>query len=223
MDKNLQIAIDGPASSGKGTVARRVAKALDFAYIDTGAMFRAVAWNARVLGIPLHDGVRLGEAIKAMDFRFDWNGDILRLSLNGEDITDQIRTETVGADASDVAVHPQVREALLQRQRHLAASGGVVMDGRDIGSVVLPEAQLKIFLDASVETRADRRFKEMQERGIGTPYLQVLAAVEDRDKQDRERAVAPLIQAKDAVYLDTTGLTIDQAVEQILKNAHELS
>jgi cytidylate kinase len=223
VDKHLQIAVDGPASSGKGTVARRVAKALNFVYIDTGAMYRGVAWKAKTLGIPLEDGVRIGEAIETMEFHFDWNGDTLRISLDGEDITDQIRTESVGSDASDIAVHPPVRQALLQRQRHLASAGGVVMDGRDIGSVVLPDAKLKIFLDASVETRADRRFKEMQERGIKTSYSQVLAAVKDRDRQDQEREVAPLVRDRDAVYIDTTGLTIEQAVQQILKNANELS
>jgi len=212
----LAIAIDGPASSGKGTVARMVARQLGYAYIDTGAMYRAVALRALESGIAFTDAEGLGALASSIDFRFRWDGEQLQI-LDGErDLSREIRTETVGRGASAVAVLPAVRAALLGRQRALGADGGVVMDGRDIGTVVLPDAGLKIFLDAAPSERARRRHAELVLKDPGLTYEVVLADLIARDKQDSQRAAAPLRRAEGARLVDSTGQTIEAVVATIL-------
>ncbi len=221
MSDHIRIAIDGPASSGKGTVARMVAQALDFAYIDSGAMYRTVALLATEAEVSLKDGEALETLTNALEFDFRWNGDELQVWVNDRDVSEAIRLEHVGRGASDVAVLPRVRRSLLGRQRALAAGGGVVMDGRDIGTVVLPGAELKVFLDASVEERATRRHRELQQRDKPMPYEQLVTEIASRDEQDRNRATAPLRQADDAIYLDTTHLSPAQAAQQIVEIARD--
>ena len=211
----IRIAIDGPASSGKGTVARLTARRLDYAYVDTGAMYRAVALLALRDGLSLSDGDSLGGLTRGLRFAFAWDGTRLQISVNGEDVSDAIRAETVGQGASRVSIHPPVREALLDQQRRLASAGGVVMEGRDIGTVVLPDAELKIFLDASLDVRARRRTEEMIRRGMDASLETTRAEIQERDIRDRSRLVAPLRQAAGAVYLDTSALTPEEAVERI--------
>ncbi|MFN7143922.1 MAG: (d)CMP kinase [Myxococcota bacterium] len=211
--RELTIAIDGPASSGKGTVARRVAEHLGYAYVDTGAMYRSVGLAALRAGVSPTDADATTEIAQALHFAFDWHKGQLRVIADREDVSAAIRNEAVGKAASAVAVHPGVRAALLQTQRDLGAGGGVVMDGRDIGTVVLPTADLKIFLDASLDERARRRHAESP----GSSYDQVHAELAARDAQDSGRATAPLKQADDAVRIDTTGRSVDDVVDAVLK------
>lgn len=205
----ITIAIDGPASSGKGTVARSVAQALGYSYVDTGAMYRAVALTAREAGVPWDAPVALAELASGLEFSFHWSDGLLRTCIGTRDISKAIRDEAVGKGASDVAVFPAVRTALLHRQQALGARGGVVMDGRDIGTVVLPNAELKVFLDAGVEERARRRHGELVSRlGNDAPsFASVLEELRARDAQDRGRKSAPLKAAADAVYVDSTART----------------
>jgi cytidylate kinase len=218
--RSISIAIDGPASSGKGTVARKVAQALGYAYIDTGAMYRIVALMAARRGVEFTDAKALAVLTDGLLFAFSWAEGALQVRVDGEDVTEAIRLESVGKGASDVSVHKGVRRALVARQRAMAIQGGVVMDGRDIGSVVLPDAALKIYLDASVDVRAERRHKELSSRGLVVDFATVRCEIERRDKQDKERAEAPLIQAEDAVFLDTTRLDPDAAARTIIEMAH---
>ncbi|MFZ5480304.1 MAG: (d)CMP kinase [Myxococcota bacterium] len=213
--REITIAIDGPASSGKGTVARAVAEQLGYAYVDTGAMYRAVGLTALRRGVDPRDPVATEAIALALHFAFDWHKGSLRVIVDGEDVSKAIRTEPVGNAASAVAVHPGVRAALLQTQRDLGAGGGVVMDGRDIGTVVLPGAELKVFLDASLEERARRRHLESP----GTAYDVVLRELAARDAQDAGRATAPLRKADDAVAIDTTGLSVPEVVSAVLRLA----
>lgn len=219
--RSLTIAVDGPASSGKGTVARGVARALGYQYVDTGAMYRAVALFARRRGIAWDDEPALARLARELRFRFHWDGELLRVEVDGEDVTGAIREDAIGNGASDVSALPAVRSALLEQQRALGASGGVVMDGRDIGTVVLPDADLKVFLDAGLDERARRRHEELLRRGEVVHYAEVRDAIAERDRRDRERETAPLRQAPDAVYVDTTDLTIRQAVDVLLALARE--
>ena len=212
----LNIAIDGPASSGKGTVARMVAQKLGFQYIDTGAMFRSVAVEAMAQNVDMQDEDRLRSIAQSMSFRFEWGNGTLRLITNGQDITDAIRTETVGAMASALGVHLSVRKELLRHQQMLAANGGVVMDGRDVGTVVLPDARLKIYLDASVSVRAERRMKDLHTQGIRTDLETLIGEIEARDHQDKNRKHAPLSQASDAIYIDSTNMSPEEATQRIV-------
>ncbi|MEZ4237788.1 MAG: (d)CMP kinase [Myxococcota bacterium] len=212
----LAVAVDGPGSSGKGTVARGVARALGYQYVDTGAMYRAVALLARRQGVDWDDEPRLTALAEGLRFSFRWDGDQLGVEVDGEDLTHAIRADDIGRGASRVSRHPGVRGALLGRQRDLAADGGVVMDGRDIGTVVLPDADLKVFLDAALDERARRRYEELLGRGEPTTLEAVRSALAERDRQDRERATAPLRPAADAVRIDSTASTIDEVVAQIL-------
>ena len=220
MADRICIAIDGPASSGKGTVARTVAKALNYAYIDSGAMYRSVALLAEEAGVPWTNERELTALIEDLRFDFKWNGDQLRVLVNGTDISESIRMERIGRGASDVATYSAVRSALVDRQRVLAREGGVVMDGRDIGTVVLPLAELKIYLDASVAERAKRRFLELQTRGQDAVLAHVEAEVFARDEQDKNRSESPLRQAHDAVYIDCTSMSPGQAAQQIVDLVH---
>ncbi len=213
--RELTIAVDGPASSGKGTVARRVAEALGYAYVDTGAMYRSVGFRALRAGIDPRDPARTSALALALHFGFDWHRGQLRVFVDREDVSTAIRNEQVGTAASAVAVHPGVRSALLQTQRDLGAGGGVVMDGRDIGTVVLPDADLKIFLDASLEERARRRHADLR----GTTLERVRSDLAARDAQDAGRSVAPLRRADDAVGIDSTRHTIDEVVHRVLELA----
>jgi cytidylate kinase len=217
----ITIAIDGPASSGKGTIARQVAQRLGYAYVDTGAMYRAVALKALESGIPWSESDRVAQLAAGLDFGFTWAGGDLQIAVDGRDISRDIRQEHIGRGASDVAVHPPVRAALLERQRSLGARGGVVMDGRDIGTVVLPEAQLKVFLDASLQERARRRHGELVARlGPAAPSLdEVETELRARDAQDRGRKTAPLRQAEDAVYVDSTRLSPREVCAQVVELA----
>lgn len=217
MDERICIAIDGPASSGKGTVARTVAKTLNYAYIDTGAMYRAVALLAEENDVAWTDENGVTDLIEQMDFDFKWDGDELRVLVNGTDISQQIRMERIGRGASDVSTYAGVRAGLVERQRALADGGGVVMDGRDIGSVVLPKAKLKVYLDATVAERAKRRFLEMKNRGQDVSLEIIEAEIVARDEQDKNRTESPLRQAYDAVYIDSTALSPAQAAQRIVQ------
>lgn len=210
------IAIDGPASSGKGTAARAVARALGHAYVDTGAIYRSVAWAARRRGVSWDDPQALGALAGSLDIGFAWDGERLVVTVDGEDVTDRIRTGEMGTGASAVSRHPSVRDALLALQRDLADQGGVVMDGRDIGTVVLPDAQLKVYLDASVDERARRRHAELRARGEEIGLEVIRKRIEARDRQDRERAVAPLRIADDAVVVDSTGRSPAEVVAEVI-------
>jgi len=206
--KSLIIAIDGPGGSGKSTTARAVARRLGFTYIDSGAMYRAVALWALRLGMDLDDLHRLEQL--AREAHIELPGD--RVLLNGEDVTVQIREPGVSEAASRVAAQPGVRRAMREEQRRIGSAGPSVMEGRDIGTVVFPEAQVKIYLDAQPEQRAQRRASE-----LGAPVADVARELEARDLRDRNRAEAPLTQAPDAEYLDTTNLTPAQVEEAVLK------
>ncbi|MFK7931850.1 MAG: (d)CMP kinase [Myxococcota bacterium] len=216
------IAIDGPGSSGKGTVAKAVARQLDLQYVDTGAMYRAVALLASQKGVDWSDEPAVADVANRLQFQFVWDGDFLRLRVDDVDITGEIRTERVGQGASKVSALPAVRAALLDRQRALATAGGVVMDGRDIGTVVLPDADLKVFLDADLDERARRRHEELVRRGEAARFDSVRADLSERDDRDRSRSVAPLKPADDAVILDSTELTIPQAVARVIELATAL-
>lgn len=212
----LTIAVDGPGSAGKGTVARAVARALDYRYVDTGAMYRAVALASIDRGVALTDAEAVSRVAADLELDFEWTGDDLRVLVGGVDVSRRIRTSEMGDAASLVSTHPPVRTALLGLQRALAARGGVVLDGRDIGTVVLPDADLKVFLDGSLSVRAARRHLELVEKGESITLEEVRAALAARDKQDSERAAAPLKAADDAVHVDTTHMTIAEAVESVL-------
>jgi cytidylate kinase len=213
--KEIAIAVDGPASSGKGTVARRVALALHYQYVDTGAMYRTVGLFALRRGIDVRDALATAAIARAIHFAFAFRGGALVVIADGEDVSTAIRGESVGAAASAVAVHPEVRLALLGLQRGLGAAGRVVMDGRDIGTVVLPGAQLKVYLDASLDERARRRHAELP----GRSFDDVRAELAARDAQDMGRATAPLRAAPDAVVLDSTALSIDAVVDEVVRLA----
>jgi len=211
------IAIDGPSASGKGTVAARVAARLGFHYLDSGALYRLVALAASRAGVVTDDEMRLAELAATLPAQFDAD----RVLLDGEDVSLAIRSEDVSVGASRVAVLPAVRAALLERQRAYRRAPGVVADGRDMGSVVFPHAALKVFLTASAEARAERRYKQLIEKGLPANIASLLRDLRERDARDAARSVAPLAQGADAVLLDTTDLTIQQAVDAVLQMARE--
>lgn len=220
---DLTIAIDGPGSSGKGTIAKIVAKELGFQYIDTGAMYRSVALVAQRRGVDWDDGEALGALTRGLSFAFAFSGDTLTVRVDDEDVTGLIRTPEIGRGASDVSKHGPVRESLVAVQRSLGSAGGVVMDGRDIGTVVLPDAELKIFLDASLDERARRRHRELLDKGECPDFDTVRSQLEARDEQDRTRSIAPLVPAEDAIVLDSTDLTIEGAAAVVLELARARS
>ena len=216
------IAVDGPAGAGKSTVSKICAARLDYTYIDTGAMYRAVALKCMKCNEEL--GIRnvewnenfIIDVTKDIEIKLDEQA---RVFLDGREVTKEIRTPEVSRGASDVAKVGFVRKKLTELQREMAAQGKVIMDGRDIGTQVLPNADLKIFLTASVEERARRRFEELKAKGLAADFAQIKTEIILRDKQDSEREIAPLAQAEDAILLDSTNLTIDEVVEKILRLA----
>lgn len=207
------IAIDGPSASGKGSVAERVAKQFGFHYLDSGAIYRLLAYAAYIQGVAWSDAVTLAGIATNMQIKFEGG----ETYLNGEQVSAHIRTEQMGKGASEVAVHPEVRTALLQTQRNFRKAPGLVGDGRDIGSVIFPDASLKIFLTAAVETRAKRRYDQLLQRGESANYALILEDLQQRDLRDSQRAVAPLKQLPDAILLDTTNKNIEQAVNIIIE------
>ncbi|WP_332649259.1 (d)CMP kinase [Lysinibacillus sp. 54212] len=221
MSKLIQIAIDGPAGAGKSTIAKIVAEALSFTYIDTGAMYRAVTYKAMKQNIRLNDTESLEKMLRSTDIVLQPSKDGQLVFLDGENVSSQIRSNEVTANVSQVAAHANIREILVAMQKALAANGGVVMDGRDIGTHVLKDAELKIFMSASVEERARRRFIDNEKRGIPSTIETLQQEIALRDKLDSEREASPLIQAEDAIYLDTTELSINEAADTILKLAKE--
>ena len=206
------IAIDGPSASGKGTVAERVARALGFYYLDSGALYRLVALVAQRQAIPMEDVPGLANAAGAMDIAFRDGG----TWLSGEDVSEALRAEAVGTAASRVAAAPEVRARLLDRQRGFRKPPGLVADGRDMGSVVFPDATLKVFLTAGVEIRAQRRHKQLMEKGMYAKMPDVVEELKLRDERDANRPVAPLKHYPDAIFLDTTGVSVDEAVQRVL-------
>ena len=212
----ISIAIDGPSGAGKSSLAKALAKDLGYVYVDTGAMYRSIGLYAVRAGVDPHDADAVAALLPQVKLGIRLIDGAQHIYLNGEDVSTAIRTEEIGMAASAVAAHPAVRSFLLDTQRGLAESQNILMDGRDIGTVVLPNATVKIFLTASAEVRAKRRFDELQQKGDKTPYAQILAETKQRDKQDSERAIAPLKQAADAVLLDTSGDTVEQSVNAIL-------
>jgi CMP/dCMP kinase len=211
------ITIDGPSGSGKGTIARRVAEALGFHMLDSGALYRLVALAAEDACISLTNAERLAELARSLDVRFDSdeNGDE-RVWLAGKDVTRRLRSEQTGAGASTVAQIPAVREALFERQRAFCKPPGLVADGRDMGTQVFPDAALKIYLTASAEERAKRRHKQLKDKGLDVSLAALSRDIEDRDRRDSERTVAPLRPAMDARYLDSTGQSIEDVTQQVL-------
>jgi len=212
----FNIAIDGPASAGKSTVARLVAKSLGFVYIDTGAMYRAVTWKALEEGLgpeQAEDLVRLASQLKIELYPGEHGQQVL---LNGKDITGEIRSQAVSNAVSSISAIPDIRKLLVQKQKEMAKHKGVVMDGRDIGTHVLPDAELKIFMTASVKERAARRYLELKAKNEPVTLAQIEAEIAERDRLDEQREASPLVKADDAILLDTTGLSIDQVVERIL-------
>ena len=215
------IAIDGPVGSGKGTVARRVASEIGFRLLDSGALYRVLALAARTRGVSLDDGETLARVARNLAVAFV-PGDAVNpvyIRLDDVDITDEIRTEQCGNDASRISVRSEVRDALLERQHAFRRPPGLVADGRDMGSVVFPDACVKIFLTATARTRADRRHKQLMAKGIDVSVTRLSREMAERDRRDRERTVAPLKPAKDAVVVDTTGLDVDTVVARVLEIA----
>jgi cytidylate kinase len=206
------IAIDGPTASGKGTVAQRVAGRLGYHYLDSGSLYRLAAFKATAKAIHLDDEQAVADVARHLDIRFEAG----RLFLCDQDVSDEIRTEVAGQNASRVAALPAVRAALLARQRDFRQPPGLVCDGRDMGSVVFPDARLKVFLTASVEARAERRTKQLKEKGMSAIMADVVKELRIRDERDMNRSVAPLQHLSDAQLLDTTGISADEAVEKIL-------
>lgn len=219
----MQIAIDGPAGAGKSTVAKKVANELNYRYIDTGAMFRALTYEALRLNVDLSNGEKLSQLLKDLEIEFVPAKNGQRVLVNHIDVTEEIRSQEVTKHVSFVATHKEVREEMLTRQRQLASKGSVVMDGRDIGTCVLKDAPLKIFLTASAEERARRRHHELKMKGIHTDINQLKKEIEERDKRDTERKIAPLKKADDAIEIDSTHLTIDEVVQKILALVKERS
>ena len=213
--KNLVVAIDGPAGAGKSTVAQLAAKQLGYTYIDTGAMYRAVAWKTLQQGQEVTDELIL-EVVKDIDVNLQYADGKTKVTVDGTDVSAAIRTPEVSGIVSQVAALGPVRVKMVDLQRKMAERGGVLMDGRDIATNVLPNADVKIFLTASIEERAQRRWKELQQKGYDMTLEKLQQDIAARDKADSEREISPLVQAEDATLLDTTGLSIDEVVARIL-------
>lgn len=212
------IAIDGPAGAGKSTIAKKVAKELGYIYVDTGALYRGMAVYFLENGVKPEETKKIAELCKNVSVTLKYEEGVQQVYLNGENVTSKLREEAVGNMASASAAIGEVRAQLLELQRNLAKEENVVMDGRDIGTNVLPDAETKIYLTASVETRANRRFLELKEKGTECVLEEIAKDIEERDYRDMHRDVAPLKQAEDAVYVDSSDMTIAEVVETILKH-----
>lgn len=215
--KKFAVAVDGPAGSGKSTVAKIIAKKLDIIYVDTGAMYRSIAYFGLNKKIDLKDEQKIIEMLEKMDLKIIPNKEGQKIQVNNEDITDLIRTQEVGQGASIVAQYEKVRSVLGDMQRKMAEDYSVIMDGRDIGTNILPKAEVKIYLDAGVHERAVRRSEELIEKGLKSNIDEIEEEIRKRDKADIERELNPLRQAEDAIYIDTTPFDIDEVVEKIIE------
>ena len=222
MNGHYAIAIDGPSGAGKSTLARRAAAEFGFLYVDTGAIYRTVGLAAHRDGIDCHDESAVSAILPQLDIRMGYNeAGEQRMYLNGEDVSEAIRAPEISICASDVSSLPAVRAFLLEMQRKTARENNVLMDGRDIGTVVLPDAELKIYLTASAKARAERRLKELLAKGVETSFEDVLRDIEYRDYQDTHRATAPLRQAEDAVLLDTSDIGLEESCELLYRTIRE--
>nr|C6E2B2.1 RecName: Full=Cytidylate kinase; Short=CK; AltName: Full=Cytidine monophosphate kinase; Short=CMP kinase [Geobacter sp. M21] len=220
-ENGVIVAIDGPSGAGKSSLTKLLAKRLGYIHIDTGAMFRAVALSAQRAGIASDDDAGLAELCRGLDITFARDGEACRVLANGEDVSREIRTEEIGLLTSTVSARQPVRQALLEMQRKMGAKGGVILEGRDIGTVVFPDAEVKFFLSASAEERGRRRYLELAARGESATLEETIAKVVQRDRQDEGREHAPLKQAEDAVPIDSTSLTIEEVLELMERTVKE--
>lgn len=218
----INVAIDGPAGAGKSTVAKAAAKELGFIYVDTGALYRTVALSAQRKGI-LDDNEKIIEMLDSIKVELGYDDGVQKVYLNGEDVSSLIRTPEISMGASNVSAIPKVREFLLELQRDIARKNNVIMDGRDIATVVLPNADVKIFLFASPECRAQRRYKELIEKGESVMYEDVLADVNQRDYQDSHREIAPLKPSEESIMCDTSELTLEESIQAVINIVKENS
>ncbi len=220
--KNYAVAIDGPSGAGKSTLAQSMAKELNFVYVDTGAIYRTIGYYAWQKGIDPTKGEAVAGLLPELNISMAYGEDGLqKMYLNGQDVTEEIRLPEVSMYTSHVAAVPEVRSFLLDMQRDMAEKQSVIMDGRDIGTVVLPNADVKIFLTASAEERAKRRFRELKQRGSHKDYGVLLVEIEERDYKDSHRSIAPLKAAEDAVTIDTTDLTFEESLAKLLETVRE--
>lgn len=217
----ISVAIDGPAGAGKSTIAKLASKKLGYIYIDTGALYRSIGYYVISKGGDLDNAESVISYLPEITAEIKFIDEVQHVFINGEDVSDKIRTEEVSKAASKVSAIPKVREFLLEMQRGFAKKYNVIMDGRDIGTVVLPDAQVKIFLTASAEVRASRRYKEQVERGLKVNYDEILADIKDRDYRDEHREIAPLKPAADSVYLDTSDFDVEQSADAVIKTIND--
>ena len=220
--KRIRIAIDGPAGAGKSSVSMLVAEKLGYSYIDTGAIYRSVAYAMGEKNVKIEEEDKIRDILKDFDVSFKMIDGLNHVYLNGEDITSFIRTEKVSMLASTSSALPFVREALFELQKQFGRQGGVVMEGRDIGTVIMPDAELKIFLTASPKNRAQRRLGDLEKKGVKISLEELIEEIKKRDKQDSERKIAPLKQADDAVLLDNTEMNLAQTADFIVEKAQEI-
>ena len=221
MKQTVKVAIDGPSGAGKSTIARAAAEQLEFVYVDTGAMYRTVALNALRNGIDLSDKEQITDSLNGLEVSLGFVNGAQRVYLNSEDVSEQIRTPEVSMAASKVSAVQSVRDFLFQLQRDIADKNNCLMDGRDIGTVVLPNAQVKIFLTASAEKRAERRFAELKEKGMDVNFEDVLKDIIQRDYNDSHRDIAPLKPTEQSIVIDTTSLDLEQSIEAVLNTVKE--
>jgi cytidylate kinase len=217
MSKKLIIAIDGPVGSGKSTIGKRLAERLGYLYVDTGAMYRAVTWKALKAGLSLEDADALTELAERSRITLEGEPERLRVLIDGQDVTAEIRSPEISRATSIISTVPGVRRAMVAEQQRMGRAGGVVLEGRDIGTVVFPDADVKFYLDASVEVRARRRFEELVAKGNQVTFEEIFRQTIERDQRDEEREAAPLRQAEDAIYVDSSDLTAEQVVERMLQ------
>lgn len=216
------VAIDGPAGAGKSAVSKRLTRALGYRLLDTGALYRTIAYLAEKAGIEWKDEKGLAEIASGLEVDFRLEGDVNHLHVAGEDLTELIRTPEISVGASMVSGHPMVRSALLQLQRDLGSAGGVVVEGRDVGSVVFPKAQAKFFLTASDQVRAQRRYDELLSKGVEADFESTLKEMLERDQRDTERSLAPLVRAEDAILVDSSDANVEEVVAQMLSHVQEV-
>ena len=216
----INIAIDGPSAAGKSTIAKILAKELGYSHLDTGAMYRCAALASKRRGIDPNDEAALAAMLDEMKISFDPAGNVY---INDEDVSKQIRVNEISMLTSSISAHPKVRERLVELQQQIAREKGFIMDGRDIGTVVLPDAELKVYMVASVKARADRRYKEYLEKHVEADYDEIYHDIEQRDYQDMNRKSSPLRKAEDAIEIDTSNMTIDEVVKEIRMNIPTLS